>query len=75
MFPRTPDLLNAICNEIKLKEWKDKTKKEAKEAKKAKKKPKLTNNTIILKTSNNRTIIVEIIDVKDTNTNNKETSI
>ena len=72
MFPRTPDLLNAICNEIKLKEWKDKTKKEAK---KAKKKPKLTNNTIILKTSNNRTIIIEIIDVKDTNTNNKETSI
>ena len=50
MFPRTPDLLNAICNEIKLKEWKDEIKKENK---KAKLKPKLTNDTIIFKTSNN----------------------
>ena len=69
MFPRTPDLLNAICNEIKLKEWKDKTKKEAK---KTKKKPKLTNNTIILKTSNNRTIIMELIDTEEINKNNKK---
>ena len=72
MFPRTPDLLNAICNEIKLKEWKDEIKKENK---KAKLKPKLTNDTIIFKISNNRTIIIEIIDVKETNTNDKKTPI
>ncbi len=38
MFPRTPDLLTAICNEIKLKEWKDSIEKETKnDSKNAKK--------------------------------------
>ena len=57
MFPRTPDLLNAICNEIKLKEWKDEIKKENKKAiSKSKPTIKVTNKTIIIKTYDKKII-------------------
>ena len=61
MFPRTPDLLNAICNEIKLKEWKDEIKKENKKAApKSNPTIKVTNKTIIIKTYNKNIFEVKL---------------
>ena len=59
MFPRTPDLLTAICNEIKLKEWKDSIEKEAKNDKSGKK--------FIIKTNNKKILEVMLDDTKEIN--------
>ena len=65
MFPRTPDLLNAICNEIKLKEWKDEIKKENKKAaSKPKQTIKITNKTIIIKTYDKNIIEAKLAHIQ-----------
>ena len=51
MFPRTPDLLNAICNEIKLNEWIADIKKENKGYIVEKKSPKSSTLSYIQKKS------------------------
>lgn len=60
MFPRTPDLLTAICNEIKLKEWKDSIEKEAKNDSK-------TGKKFIIKTNNKKILEVMLDDTKEIN--------
>ena len=76
MFPRTPDLLNAICNEINLKEWKNEIKKENKKsAPKPKLAIKLTNKTIIIKTYNKKIIGIKLEHLQEITIDDKNDKI